>query len=120
MTSLPLILAQDAAPAGPNLFSTFLPLIAIMGIFYFLLIRPQRQQQKKQDEMRKNLSRNDRVVTIGGIHGVVSGLTETTATVRVDEGVSMKFDRSAIARVLSEKSEKTGKEEEKATEDDAN
>ena len=85
------------------MFNTLMPIIAMMGIFYFLLIRPQRQQQKKQEEMRSNLSKNDKVVTLGGMHGIITGITDRTVSVKVDEGVSIKFDRSAIAQVLTEK-----------------
>ncbi len=91
---------------------SFLPIVAMIGIFYFLLIRPQRQQQKKADEMRNSLGKNDRVVTTGGIHGIVTGLTKSTVTVKVDDGVSIKFDRSSIATVTEAK----GKKEEEAEE----
>ena len=82
----------------------FLPILAMVGIFYFLLIRPQRQQQKRQEEMRNSLSKNDKVVTLGGIHGIITGITDRTVTVKVDDGVSIKFDRSAVSQVLTEKS----------------
>ena len=100
MTSELIIMAQEGG-GGMGIMG-FLPIIAMFGIFYFLLIRPQRQQQKQQEEMRKNLSKGDRVVTLGGVHGVITGITDSTATNRVDEGVSIKFDRSAIGRVVAE------------------
>jgi preprotein translocase subunit YajC len=70
-------------------------------IFYFLVIRPQKQQQKKIKEMLANLKKNDEIVTTGGIHGTVAIVKETTVVVRVDEGCRIEFDREAIAMVKS-------------------
>ena len=77
-------------------------LILIMfAMMYFLMIRPQRKAQKAQDEMRKNIRVGDKAVTIGGIHGLVSGVTEKTVSVKVADGLSLKFDRAAVASVES-------------------
>ncbi len=102
MITLPSILAE-AAPAGGGL-GMFVPMILIMVMFYFILIRPQRKQQKAQEEMRKNIGKGDKVVSIGGIHGLVSGMTDKTVSVKVSDGLSLKFDRSAIASVESKSS----------------
>ncbi|MEM9016148.1 MAG: preprotein translocase subunit YajC [Verrucomicrobiota bacterium] len=99
MMTLPL-LAAEAAPPGGGL-GMFVPMILIMVMFYFILIRPQRKQQKAQEEMRKSLNRGDKVVSIGGIHGLVTGITDRTVSVKVADGLSIKFDRSAIASVES-------------------
>ncbi len=76
--------------------------IPIGLIFYFLVIRPQRQQQKKIKEMLSNLKKNDEVVTTSGIHGTVAIVKEKTVVVRVDEGCRIEFDRESIAMVKSE------------------
>ena len=103
-----LILAQEAAPSAPaggegapsgGGLGMFVPMILIMVMFYFILIRPQRKQQKAQEKMRKSLGKGDKVVSIGGIHGLVTGMTDKTVSVKVADGISMKFDRSAIASV---------------------
>mgnify|MGYP001459940673 CR=1 FL=1 len=110
MTSLLPLLAQDAAaPAGGGL-GMFVPMILIMVMFYFILIRPQRKAQKAQDELRKNLRIGDKVVTIGGAHGIISGLTDKTASVKLAEGLSIKFDRSAIATVVDPKAKDAAEE----------
>ncbi len=101
MTNITTLLAEaaPAAPAGNPLAST-LPLMVIMfGLFYFVLIRPQRKAQKEAAKMRDNLRVGDKVVTIGGMHGLVSGKTEKTVSVKIADGLSVKFDRSAIATV---------------------
>lgn len=85
------------------------PMILIMVMFYFVLIRPQRKQQKAQEQMRSNLRVGDKVITVGGVHGLVSGMTDKTVSVKVADGLSMKFDRSAIATVTDSKADATVK-----------
>ena len=75
--------------------------VPIIAIFYFLIIRPQRQQQKKIKEMLDNLKKNDEVITTSGIHGTVAIVKEKTVVVRVDEGCRIEFDRESIASVTS-------------------
>ncbi|MBM4236262.1 MAG: preprotein translocase subunit YajC [Firmicutes bacterium] len=83
----------------------FVPLILLFVIFYFLLIRPQQQQQKKRQAMLKSLKKGDRVVTIGGIHGVIKEIDETIISLRVADNLNLKFSRAAIDRVLEEEAE---------------
>jgi len=75
--------------------------VPIIAIFYFLIIRPQRQQQKKIKEMLDKLKKNDEVITTSGIHGTVAIVKEKTVVVRVDEGCRIEFDRESIAVVTS-------------------
>ncbi|TAN60605.1 preprotein translocase subunit YajC [bacterium] len=77
----------------------FFPLITIMLIFYFLLIRPQQKSEKQRKEMLKNIKKNDEVVTAGGVHGVVVNVKDKTVSLRVDDNVKMEVDREAISRV---------------------
>ncbi len=83
----------------------FIPLILLFGIFYFLLIRPQQKQQKKRQEMIRNLSKGDRVVTIGGIHGVIKEIDETVISLRVADNLNLKFARAAVDRVVEDEIE---------------
>lgn len=108
MISFVPLLAQDAVPAAPGGgLGMLVPMILIMVMFYFVLIRPQRKAQKAQEELRKNLRVGDKVVTIGGVHGIVSGMTDKTVSVKVADGLSIKFDRSAIATVTDSKKDGT-------------
>ena len=75
--------------------------VPIFLIFYFLVIRPHKQQQKKIKDMLSQLKKNDEVITTGGIHGTVAIVKEKTVVVRVDEGCRIEFDREAIAAVKS-------------------
>ena len=77
----------------------FLPLFVIL---YFLLIRPQQQQQKKLERMRKELKKGDRVLTTGGIIGTVVGLDDGKAVLRGADEVKLEFARSAIVQIMPE------------------
>lgn len=70
-----------------------------MVIFYFLIFAPQRKAMKEKDVMRKNIKKNDAVVTESGIHGEIAGLDEATVTLRIAPKVEIVVDRGTIARV---------------------
>jgi preprotein translocase subunit YajC len=90
---------------GASAFVNFLPLIAIVAIFYFLIIRPQNKKQKDTQKMLSALKKGDRIVTIGGVHGTIQSVKESSVIVRVDESVKMEFSRSAISNVESQAKE---------------
>ncbi|MCL1926055.1 MAG: preprotein translocase subunit YajC [Syntrophorhabdaceae bacterium] len=81
---------------GGSGFSSFIPIILIFVIFYFILIRPQQKQVSKHQDFIRNLKIGDRVVTSGGIHGEIKGLTETTLTLEIADKVRVKVTRSAV------------------------
>jgi preprotein translocase subunit YajC len=73
---------------------------AIFAIFYFLLIRPQQKKQKEVKAMISNLGHGDAVVTTGGLHGKITGLTDQIVTLEVSDKVRVKVSRGNIAAVL--------------------
>jgi len=83
----------------PSIFSLFLPFIIIFFIFYFLVIRPQTKERKKHEEMINSLGKNDEVVTVGGIHGIVSNVKDKTIILKIDDNVKIEVDKSAISYV---------------------
>lgn len=88
---------QEVQPCmGGGGLMSFLPMIAIIAIFYFLMIRPQQKQAKMLREMRDALQKDDRVVTSGGIHGVITNLKGDTVTVRIADGVKIDVDRNSL------------------------
>jgi preprotein translocase subunit YajC len=102
---------------GGNAFLQFVPFIAIIAIFYFLIIRPQNKKQKETQRMLGALKKGDKVVTIGGIHGVIQTVKEQSVILKVDDSVKLEFNRSAISNVESvAKEEKTEKIEDKTEE----
>ena len=119
MNSFVLSLLMGMSPGGAegaNPIMSFLPLIAIIAIFYFLILRPQSKKQKDTQKMLAALKKGDRVITIGGIHGVISNVKETTVIVKVDDNVKLEFSRSAISNVSSQAKEEKEEKEEKSIE----
>jgi preprotein translocase subunit YajC len=107
-----ILLAQDAAPTvAPvgqpgGMGGMLVPMILMMVIFYFVLIRPQRKQQKELEAKRNSLQIGDDVVTIGGIHGRVTNKADRTVTVKVADNTKIKFEKSAISQVFPNNKEK--------------
>jgi preprotein translocase YajC subunit len=103
-----LLLAQEAEPSG--LMSMMPALIVIMGLFYFLILRPQKNKEQTFRTMIDTLKEKDRIVTIGGIHGVVTNVQRDSeiVTVRIDEssGAKIRIGTSAIARVVTDEDKK--------------
>jgi len=95
MTSL--AWAADAPAAGPGGIASFLPLILIFVIFYFLLIRPQQKKVKEHQAFVTALKQGDCVVTNGGIYGKITGLTDTVVTLEIADNVRIKIARAHIA-----------------------
>jgi len=96
---------QPGGEGGGGLVSTLIMFGAIFLIFYFMIIRPQQKRAKERDKLLSNLEKGDKVVTNGGIHGVIAGLEDKTALLQVSENVKLKIDRSAITTVLAKKTE---------------
>lgn len=86
-------------------FAAMVPLLLMFAIFYFLLIRPQQKKQKKQRELLGALKRGDTVVTVGGLHGKITGLTEKVITLEIAEKIRVKVGRSFIAGMASQETE---------------
>ena len=98
-------MAPQGGEGGGGLISTLIMFGAIFLIFYFMIIRPQQKRAKERDKLLSNLEKGDKVVTNGGIHGVIAGLEDKTALLQVSENVKLKIDRSAITTVLAKKTE---------------
>ena len=92
----------SGAPQGASaMIQQFLPLIVIFAIFYFLLIRPQSKKAKEHKEMLENLKKGDKVMTSGGIYGLIEDIDEKTATLKVGikDDVKIKMSRAHIAGI---------------------
>jgi len=85
---------------GGGIGSFFVPLIFIFVIMYFVMIRPQKKRQEQQQKLITGLKTGDRVVTNGGIHGLISNVKENTVLVKVADNVKLEMEKSAIATVL--------------------
>lgn len=95
------IILAEAAGGSVSTLQTILPWILIFVIFYFLLIRPQRQQQKKLQEQQNAMKVGDKVITAGGIHGIVRDVDDKTVKIEVSAGVLIKFEKTSIVSFVS-------------------
>ncbi|HLP54443.1 MAG TPA: preprotein translocase subunit YajC [Fluviicola sp.] len=76
-------------------------LVLMVVVFYFFMIRPQMKKQKEQKAFRENLKQGDKVITIGGIHGKILEVTDTTVLIN-SEGTKLRFEKSAISQSVAE------------------
>ncbi|HTL70757.1 MAG TPA: preprotein translocase subunit YajC [Candidatus Eisenbacteria bacterium] len=96
-----LVFADAAASGSSDMVASFLqsplPMVLFMfAIMYFLVIRPQQKKQKEHEDLVSKLQKNDEVITSGGIHGTIVGVSDKTATVRIADNVKIEMDKSHI------------------------
>lgn len=92
--------AEGAAPAQGAGVMDFLPLFALVAVFYFLILRPQQKRSKEVKTMLSAMQKGDEVATTGGVLGRVSKLGETYVSIEVSEGVTINVQKSAIQTIL--------------------
>lgn len=85
----------------PSLFEMALPFIVMLGVFYFLILRPQSRRMKDHDNLLKGIKRGDQVITASGILGTVDGMTDAIVTLEIAQGVKAKFLRKQIVALQS-------------------
>ena len=98
--SIPLL---QQSPGG---ITTLFPFVLIILVFYLFFIRPQQRRQKEQKQRSAQLQKGDKVTTIGGVHGVVSDLNESTVVIKTGRDSHIEFGRSAVATVNNPQTEK--------------
>lgn len=96
---------------APNPLVQFIPFILIIVIIYFMMIRPQKKRQQEHEKMVTGLSKGDKVITVGGLHGTVQSTKEKSIIVKIADNVKVEIERSAVSSVVP-----TGKSEEAAEE----
>ncbi len=100
MTGVLMSLEPAAAGATRSAWIDIFPLVLILGIFYFLLIRPQQQERNAHDAMLTSLVKGNRVVTTSGIHGRIVAVSDATLVVEIADKTKVTIDKVAIARRL--------------------
>ena len=100
MNQIIFAMAPQGGEGGGGLISTLIMFGAIFLIFYFMIIRPQQKRAKEREKLLSNLEKGDKLVTNGGIHGIIAGLEEKTALLQISDNTKIKIDRSAITTVL--------------------
>lgn len=90
--------AADGTAPQSNPLGMFLPLILILVIFWFFMIRPQSKQQKELRKFRESLQKGDKVVTTGGIYGKIVSTTDTIVVLQVDENTKLTVDKASLIK----------------------
>ncbi len=94
MTST-LLMMGEAGKGGS--WGSFIPMILIIVVFYFFMIRPQMKKAKDQKKFRENIKVGDKIITIGGIHGKIAEIGDTTFIITIEAGVKIKIEKSAVS-----------------------
>jgi preprotein translocase subunit YajC len=98
----------QSSGGGASTLVSFVPIVAMVAIFYFLVIGPANKQRKKTQQMLSALKKGDRVVTTGGIYGTVQSVEAETVYLKIAENVKVKVARSAISALDGGESESQG------------
>ncbi len=111
LTAFIAMAAPQQGGAGGGGFVAFLPMILIIVIMYFLILRPQMKRQKEHQLMLTKVTKGDRIVTSGGLHGTILKVNEKDNTLTINAGDSVKVvvDRAAVARKVDPVKEASGK-----------
>jgi len=98
-------MGQGASGGGQGgSLGAFIPLILMFVIFYFLLIRPQQKKAKQHKQMLSAIKKGDRVVSSGGLHGVITGITDDVVTMEIAPKVRVKVSRGSISGIINRSS----------------
>ena len=107
MKSAAALVWLQAGPAESSPFGMLVPMLLIFLIFYFLLIRPQQRRQRELETMIKGLEKGDQVVTAGGLHGKVVGITDDVLTLEIAQNVRVKVSRAKVETTSKAKKEES-------------
>ncbi len=103
MKTLFAMMPPQGGNQGSGMISTIIMFGAIFLIFYFMIIRPQQKRAKEREKMLSNLQKGDKIITSGGLHGSVVAIEDKTVLVQISDNVKVKYERSAIATIVSTK-----------------
>ena len=93
-----IVLLQEAP--GGGIESMLIPLVLIVVVFYFFMLRPQQKRQKERQKLLDSIKKGDKVITAGGIHGTVEGVTDKTLLVRVSDNMKITLERSSVSTIV--------------------
>ena len=100
MESLAYAMGTGGGGGDAGGMSAFIPLILMFAIFYFLLIRPQQKKAKQQKAMLSSIRKGDRIVTSGGLHGLITGVADDVVTMEIAPKIRVKVSRGSVAGIL--------------------
>lgn len=102
MRFLTFFLQEGAAAQGGGSWSFLIMILLMFLVMWLFMIRPQQKKQKEMEKFRKELSKGDKVVTIGGIYGTVKEIRDTTVDIEISQGVSIKVDKASLVKDFSD------------------
>jgi len=102
METLYAMASGGAAAEGGNPLMSFLPFIVIIGIFYFLVIMPQRKKEQEHKKMLESLKRGDKIITNGGIYGRIADIKENKLIIEISKGVEIEVLKGAVGNKAKE------------------
>lgn len=97
-----LLFAGPGGEGGGGIIGALLPLLLIVVVFYFFIIRPQRKREQEKEDMIDALEKGDSIITVGGLHGKVKQIDDTSVLAQVDSKVKVRIEKEAISRVPSQ------------------
>ena len=92
---------------GGSPYGLIFMIIAIFAVMYFLMIRPQQRQKRQQQDLLSRVTKGDKIITMGGIHGTVVGVKDITVIIKIADNVKVELNRAAISKIVSSKSTRT-------------
>jgi preprotein translocase subunit YajC len=92
----------QATGGEPNPLMSFLPIILIIAVFYFLMILPQKKQRKKIEAQRAAMKVGDKIITSGGVYGKLKEINDTNFVIEIADGVKIKIDKNSVFAVADE------------------
>ena len=102
MNMLNFILLMQPAQEGQNPLMSFLPLVLIVVVFYFFIIRPQMKRQKDLKKFRESLEKGDKVITTGGIYGKITDIKDSALIVEIADNVRIKIDKNSVVKDVAD------------------
>lgn len=106
-----LILLQDAGASSSNTggFGSLIMIVALIAIFYFFMIRPQSKKQKEIKKFRENLSKGDKVITAGGVYGIIKEVKDTSFVIEITSNVCIRVDKNSVYPSAQDATQSAGK-----------
>ena len=98
---------EEAPPSGLFGNDMWILIIAVIGIFYFVMIAPEKKNRKKREDMLGAMKKGDKIMTTSGMYGAIAQVQEDVVTVQVADGVRLRFSRTAIQTVIADEAEET-------------
>ena len=99
MNIVKLIGMAQQGGGGGGMVSTIVMFALIIVIFYFMILRPQQKRAKEREQLLTSIKKGDKVITIGGIHGIIVGLEDKTVLVQIADNVKVKYEKSSIGSI---------------------